>query len=326
MKDSIKQIGRYIKENADKREIALKRVAPIIPITDRVRDLFDDKQPAEMVFRMPKDDTQVHLDLRFLPLPFNLDNTLCGECHCRTSEYYYGGETEYTTVQNFEDDTIRVYIDGIRTTNFAVTGVNTIDLLDTTTIENIISITYVYAIPSQCSEGTDTPNYEGNVFAGIIRTGTPFDNRSQLVYTGNYLPIPPNGDFPTVGPVHLNQTAFTSGATTINYYTSITVEEKMIVRLAAHVHWGAPIIPPALVEIQMFVNGTEIARTGYVSGGGFGELFIDKRNVQLQAGDTVSIVGTHPGIFWTNYGENHTTYLVVVRGTYHTVLGDWVGP
>lgn len=323
MNDGIKQSGKYIGETGERTDTALKRVAPIIPMVERVRDIFDAALPTEMEFHKPKDDTVVTMDIKFLPPLYNIGTSVsCGDCFCRSSESFAGGSSTYTVLQEYISGTVNVYVDGVSTGNFTESGANEITLNDTTTVLNKIDISYVYQYTDQCDEGTDVL-YEGDIFAGLIRssayTGGVFSGYGQLGFAGNrdaYC----GGGFScqhNVGPI-----SFVESAPPFN---SIQVHTEFIGRIQMVVQTAGVYIPAVNASISILLNGATLATSALVLGPGYwpATYQLDIRNHHFYDGDIITASSSVNPVFWTNFGIN-ITYMHVGRGTFPSV--NWSGP
>ena|ERR1041385_6362697 len=63
--DPINEIGKYIRKTREDSDAALRRYHPIHRNVERVRDIFDDIQPFEMLFTTHNRDTEMLIDLYF---------------------------------------------------------------------------------------------------------------------------------------------------------------------------------------------------------------------------------------------------------------------
>lgn len=157
--------------------------------------------------------------------------------------------------------------------------------------------------------------YEGDVFAGIIRS----EGNTHLGYGFDQETGAPGWDTQAVvGPISVDQTSAP--------FTSMTVSAAMVVRIWAHATLSGVVDAGVEHWVAVCVNGIEIGRhTLYSTGGYWGPIFdVDVRDYTLQPGDVVSVTSvTSAG--WTSSGANDS-WLRVGRGTFVWAMSSFTGP
>lgn len=142
--DSIKQIGKYLKQSQDKSTKALSRYQPTTSVSERVRDIFDNAHTFKMKFKS-QSSGRVKLDLRFYTVNDLGTKSTCSDCFCYVTEAFLGGDTTYDlTYTPVTSSSIKVYKDTTKVTVYSWDSDKTITITETTS-GYLVYISYVYS-------------------------------------------------------------------------------------------------------------------------------------------------------------------------------------
>jgi len=111
--DSLRQVGQSLGKTGRDADRALKKVFPIKPRLERVRDVFDSTVQFEMEFVKEDNDKRVLLDLFFnLPPPLRGCKIGCIYTRCEEFDFEAGGNHYVTLEHPYNAGSVSVYLNG----------------------------------------------------------------------------------------------------------------------------------------------------------------------------------------------------------------------
>lgn len=185
MTDSIKQIGKNIKQISENSKNALNRYAKKLPAVEKIRDIFDSRIAFNHKFKVPSTTQRVKLSLNFSPPP---PSGCCGDCFCTACETFRDGNEAIQLQYPYISGSVNVFINNNRTTNFSQTdpdaGIITLGTSVTANVDEV-KVCYVYNY-ADCS-GTEVPPPEDccgitDSFENRLVTGGGWDKSDSGIY------------------------------------------------------------------------------------------------------------------------------------------------
>lgn len=145
MGDDANQVGRILKNQGNDAADALRRYVPKPRKVERARDIFDSLVPYTMEFETHANERTVVLNLMFYPPP---PSNCCSNNLCSACETFADGSQVIQLDRPYIQDSVLVYIRGIRRTTFTqtnpATGVVTIN--SSIAVGDVVRVCYVYSL------------------------------------------------------------------------------------------------------------------------------------------------------------------------------------
>lgn len=168
------------------------------------------------------------------------------------------------------------------------------------------------------------PPYTGDAFAALLGVIDPADGVFSLTFTGTG-DAPPSGWYPepAAGPLSVVEGS--------SPYATITTSAPIVVRIECAVTFSTAVDGTHSVTLRVLKNGSPIgsatSTTTIPGAHAWSDTpTIDLHDVELEAGDEITVDYTGTEVFWTN-GPN-AVFLRVGRGTHvwPPIPVTWVGP